>query len=105
LSSAKRSVPHTEEFSAPKSPEYLTFSDNNSDSDGDHGEQEGGNVECHPTFEASCSSSDQQLLTQGRLNDLLRDLNLSKKTDFSGSTLKTVIFTVHSPTNALFIKL
>jgi len=46
LSRAKRSVPHTEELSAPNPPEYLTFSDNNSDSGKDHVGQEGGNVEC-----------------------------------------------------------
>jgi hypothetical protein len=63
---------------APKPPEYLTFSDNNSDSDEDHGEQEGSNVECDPTYEGSCSP-DHHLLTQGHLNDLLRNLNLSKK--------------------------
>ena len=79
MSSAKRSVPHTEELPAPNPPEYLTFSDNNSHDDENHVEQEGGNVECDPTFEASCSSSDHHLLTQGHLNDLLRDLNLSKK--------------------------
>jgi len=79
LSSAKSSVPHTVYLPAPKPPEYLTFSDNNSDSGEDHGEQEGGNAECDPTFEASCSSSDHHLLTQGHLNDLLCDLNLSKK--------------------------
>jgi hypothetical protein len=93
LSSAKRSVPHTEELPAPNSPEYLTFSDNNSDSDEDHGEQEGGNVECDPTFEESFSSCDHHLLTQGHLNDLLRDLNWStKQAEFSGSRLKGVIF-------------
>lgn len=48
LSSAQRSVLHTEEWSAPNHPEYLAFSDNSSDSDKDHGEQEGGNVECDP---------------------------------------------------------
>jgi len=49
------------------------------DSDDEHGQQEGYNVDCNPTFEASCSSSEPQLLTQGDLNDLVRDLNLSKK--------------------------
>jgi hypothetical protein len=46
LSSKKRSVPHhNEELPEPNLPEYLTISDKNSDSDEDHGQQEGGNVE------------------------------------------------------------
>jgi len=63
----------------PKPTENLTFSDNNSASDEDHGRQEGENVDCVPTFEASCSSSDPHLLKQGDLNDLVRDLSLSNK--------------------------
>jgi hypothetical protein len=63
----------------PKPPEKLTFSDGNSDSDEAHGQQEGDNVDCDPTFEASCSSPEPRLLTQGDLNDLVRDLNFSKK--------------------------
>jgi hypothetical protein len=75
------------------------FSDNNSDSEEDHGEQEGGNVECDPTFEAISSSSDHHLLTQGHLNDLLRDLNLSKKqAEFLGSRLKCGIFSPNTET-------
>jgi len=34
----------------PKSPVNLTFSDENSDSDEDHGQQEGENIDCDPTF-------------------------------------------------------
>jgi hypothetical protein len=64
LSSAKRSVSHTEEFPAPNPPEYLTSGDNNSDSDEDQGQQEGDNVDCDPTLEESCSLSDHHLLTQ-----------------------------------------
>ena len=92
MSSAKSSVPHTEEWPAPKSPEYLNFSDN-SEADEDHGEQDGSNVECDPTFEANCSSSNYHLVIQRHLNELLRDLYLSKKqAEFSGSRLKGVIF-------------
>ena len=40
---------------------------------------EGGNGDCDLTFEASCSSSECHLLTQGDCNDLIRDVNLSKK--------------------------
>ena len=43
------------------------FSDENSDSDEDRVEQEWDNVDCDPTFEASCSSSEPHLLTQGDL--------------------------------------
>ena len=56
-----------ESFSIPKSSENLTFSDDNSDSDEDRVEQEGDNVDCDPTFEASSSSSEPHLLTQGDL--------------------------------------
>ena len=37
------------------------------------------NVDCDPTFEASCSSYEPHLLTQGDLNDLVRDFSLSKE--------------------------
>jgi hypothetical protein len=52
----------------------------NSDSDEDHRQQDGDKVDCDLTFEASCSKSEPHLLTQGELNDLAYDLNLSKKT-------------------------
>jgi hypothetical protein len=42
-------------------------------------EQVGQAFDCDPTFEASCSSSEAHLLTQGDLNDLVRNFNLSKK--------------------------
>jgi len=65
----------------------------NSEADEDHGEQDGSNVECDPTFEANCSSSNYHLVIQRHLNELLRDLYLSKKqAEFSGSRLKGVIF-------------
>jgi hypothetical protein len=35
-------VRHTEELPVPKPPESLTFNDNNSNSDDDHGQQETG---------------------------------------------------------------
>jgi len=73
-----RPVPHKEEFPVPEPPENLTFSDGNYDSV-DHGQQEGDNVACDPTFEASCSSSEPRSLTQGDTNDLARVLNLSTK--------------------------
>jgi hypothetical protein len=42
-------------------------------------EQVGEAFDCDPTFEASCSSSEPHLLTQGDLDDLVCNLNLSKK--------------------------
>jgi hypothetical protein len=69
--------PHSEELLVPKPPKNLTCDDENSDSDEDHGQQDGDNVHCKLTFEASCSLSEPRLLTRD-LNDFLRDLNLSK---------------------------
>jgi len=63
LPSAMRPVPHSEELPVPQPPQKVTFSDNTSDSDEYHRRQEGGNVHCDPTFEASSSSSEPHLLT------------------------------------------
>jgi hypothetical protein len=63
LPSAMRPVPQSEELLVLKPPENLTFSDDSSDSDEDHMQQDGDNVDCDPTFEASCSSSETHLLT------------------------------------------
>ena len=65
LSSAMTPVPHSGEISVPKSPESLTFNKDISDSDEDRGQQEGDNFDCDQTFEASCSSFEPHLLTQG----------------------------------------
>jgi len=61
----------------PQPLENTTFSDDNSDSHEDHGQEDGDNVDCDPTFETSWSSSEPSLLKQEHLN-LGRDLNLSK---------------------------
>ena len=37
------------------------------------------NMDCDPTFAGACSSSEPHLLTQGGLNNIVCDLNLSKK--------------------------
>jgi hypothetical protein len=79
LPSAMRPIPQSEELLVPKPLENLTFSDDNSDSDEDHRQQDGDKVDCDLTFEASCCSSVPHLLAQGDLNDLVCDLNLSKK--------------------------
>jgi len=59
--------------------ENLISSDDNSDSEKGHRQKEGVNVDCDLTFEASCSSSESCLKTQGDLNDLVHDFNMSKK--------------------------
>ena len=64
---AMKPVPHSEELPVPRPSENLIFSDDNSDSDDNQGEPEGDNVDCDPTFAASCSSSEPRLLTQEML--------------------------------------
>ena len=71
----------------PKSSVNLTFSDDSSNSDEDHGQQEEDNVDCDPTFEARCSSSEHHLL-QGDFSDLVRGLSLLKLTELLGCKLK-----------------
>jgi hypothetical protein len=47
------------------------------------------NMDCNPTFAGACSSNEPHLLTQGDLNDIVYDLNLSKKeAELLGSRLK-----------------
>jgi hypothetical protein len=47
------------------------------------------NMYCDPTFAGACSSNEPHLLSQRDLNDIIRDLNLSKKqADSFGSRLK-----------------
>jgi hypothetical protein len=74
LPSAVGPVPHSEEYPVPKPPENMTFSDDISDSDEGHWLEEGNNVDCDPTCETSCSSSERHLLTRGDPNDLARRL-------------------------------
>ena len=62
----------------PLKPPRKSLRDKSSETDEDHGQQEGDNVDCDPTFEASCSSSEAGLLTQEDSNDFVRDFNLSK---------------------------
>jgi len=77
LPSALRPVPHIAELPEPKPPTNTTLSDSES-SDEDVG-QANNNMDCDPTFAGACSSNEPHLLTQGDLNDIVRDLNLSKK--------------------------
>jgi hypothetical protein len=81
-----RPVPHSEGLPVPHPPTHLIV--------GDESEHEA-HTEVHndekddPTFEASTSSCEHHLLTQGDLNDLVRDLKLSKKrAELLGSRLK-----------------
>ena len=51
--------------------------------------QANNNMDCDPTFAGASSSNEPHLLTQGDLNDIVRDLNLSKKqAELLGSMLK-----------------
>ena len=51
--------------------------------------QSNNNMDCDPTFAGACSSNEPHLLTQGGLNDIVRDLNLSKRqAELLGSRLK-----------------
>jgi hypothetical protein len=50
-----------------------TFGDDNFDSEEEHEQQEGDNVDCNPTLEARCSTSETHLLIQRDLNDLVRN--------------------------------
>ncbi|UYV81448.1 hypothetical protein LAZ67_20001231 [Cordylochernes scorpioides] len=80
LHSAMRPVPHSDILPVPQPPENVTFSDN----DSDRREQQSNDT----NFEAA-ASSEPHLLTQGDMNDLVRDLDLSKKqSEPLGSRLK-----------------
>ena len=67
----------------PKPPTNLTLSDCDS-SDEDVG-QVNNNMDCDPTLAGACSSNEPHLLTQGDLNDIFHNVNLS---EFLGSRLK-----------------
>jgi len=65
LPSAMRPIAHSEELPVPTLPENLTCSDDKCDSEEDHEQQEEDSVDCDPTFEASCSST--QFIMKRRL--------------------------------------
>ena len=66
---------------------HVSRSDSES-SDEDVG-QANNNMDCDPTFVGACFSNEPSLLTQGDLNDIVRDFNLSKKqAELLGSRLK-----------------
>ena len=62
-------------------PEFLYhphLSLNDSESSDEDADQANKNMDFDPTFAVACSSNEPHLLTQGDLNDIVRDLNLSK---------------------------
>jgi hypothetical protein len=66
---------------------HLSLSDSGS-SDEDVG-QANNTMNCDPTFAGACSSNELHLLPQGDLNNIVRDLKLSKKqAELLGSRLK-----------------
>jgi hypothetical protein len=69
-----RPVPHSEELLIPKPLANVIVDDEDSAIDDDDLEQVGETSDYDPTFEASSSVSEPHLLTQGDLNDLVRDL-------------------------------
>ena len=87
LPSAMRPKPHSVELPVPKLPTNMTLGDSES-TDEDIG-QANKNMDCVLTFSGVCSSNEPLLLTQGDLNNIVRDLNLSKKqAELLGSRLK-----------------
>jgi len=71
----------------PKPPTNITLIDSES-SDDDVG-QANNNMDYDPTFAGASSSNEPHLLSQGDLNDIVRDLNLLKKqAEILGSRLK-----------------
>ena len=80
-------VPHSVELPVPKPPTNMTLSD--SESSDEDAVQANNNMDCDPTFAGACSSIEPHLQTQGDLNDMVCDLNLSKKqAEHLGSWLK-----------------
>jgi len=87
LPSAMRPVPHSVELPVPEPPTNMMLSDTES-RDEDVG-QANYNMDCDPTFAGASSSNKTHLLTQGDLNDIIHNLNLSKKrAELLGSGLK-----------------
>ena len=87
LPSVTRPVPHSAGLPVPKPPTNMTLSD--SELSDEYISQANNNMDCDPTFAGACSSNEPHLLTQGDLNDIVRDMNLSKKhVELLGSRLK-----------------
>jgi WD40 repeat protein len=86
-------------------PEFLChpyLSLNDSESSGEDVGQANKNMDFDPIFAGACSSNEPHLLTQGDLNDIVRDLNLSKKqAEILDSRLKSWNF-LHEDTMVCF---
>jgi len=103
-----RPVPHSAKLPLPKPPTDMTLSD--SESSDEAVGQANNNMDCDPTFVGACSSNEPRLLTQWDLNDIIRDLSLSKtEAEILGSRLKgrnllhqdtKVCFMVHTMKNS-----
>ncbi|CAH2087460.1 unnamed protein product [Euphydryas editha] len=70
LASAKRPIPHNEELRASESPQSSDLAATPETIENDT---------LHFDFQEAFTSNEPHLLSQGDLNDLVRDLNLSKK--------------------------
>ncbi|XP_076329702.1 uncharacterized protein LOC143235432 [Tachypleus tridentatus] len=83
LPSAMRPVSRNDSLSIPKPPEEWTLDKPNEET-----AMQGTGSDIEPDFEA-CFSGDPHLITQSKLNDLVRDLGLSKaKVELLGSKLQ-----------------
>jgi hypothetical protein len=77
-------VLHSQDLPVPKPPEKWTIDDDNDDDEPVPMEQDVGD----PDFQPS-TSNEPHLISQGELNDLVRDLNLSEsQAEFLGSRLQ-----------------
>jgi len=78
IPSALRPVPHSEGISVPESPKEFTI-DSDDEDEGEPTSGSGPPVSTEPHVSLGRSSAPQpHLLTQDELNDLVRDLELSK---------------------------
>ena len=77
LPSTMRTVHHCAELPVPKPPTKMLLNESEwSDEDVSEANK---NIDCDPTFAGASSSNELHLLTQGDLNAIIRDLNVSKK--------------------------
>lgn len=79
LPSALRPVKHSDELSVPVPPESWSLDEKveSTDSESD-GTESVKNIKTDPSFDLPGCSTAPHLITQGELNDLVRELNLSK---------------------------
>ena len=77
LPSVMRPVPYSEDLPIPHLPTHLTVEDESEHEEATEVPKE---AQDDATFETSTSSCEPHLLSQGELNDLVWDLELSKKT-------------------------